>query len=142
MRSRAARILGRPLGRCALGDLSELQDPVLRRRARHVVTECARVREAERLMGRGDLVGLGEVMTEGHRSLAGDYKVSVPAVDELVAHLLAQDGVLGARMTGEASVDASSPCAAPTPRPSTPRATSPRRAWRVSPSRGAVRLAT
>ena len=39
-------------------------------------------------------------MTEGHRSLAVDYKVSVPAVDELVEHLAAQPGVLGARMTG------------------------------------------
>ena len=64
-------------------------DPVLRRRARHVVTECARVREAERLLARGNLRGVGAVMTEGHRSLAGDYRVSVPAVDELVEHLLA-----------------------------------------------------
>ncbi len=39
-------------------------------------------------------------MTEGHRSLAGDYRVSVPAVDELVEHLLGQPGVLGARMSG------------------------------------------
>ena len=50
---RAAQVLGRPLGLCTLGDLSELTDPVLRRRARHVVTECARVREAERLLGPG-----------------------------------------------------------------------------------------
>ena len=96
---RAAHILGRPLGRCELGDLSALTDPVLRRRARHVVTECARVREAERLLARGNLGALGAVMTEGHRSLAGDYRVSVPAVDELVEHLLGQPGVLGARMT-------------------------------------------
>ena len=63
---------------------------MLRRRARHVVTECARVREAERLLGRGNLVALGAVMTEGHRSLAVDYRVSVPAVDELVEHLAAR----------------------------------------------------
>ncbi|HUO49908.1 MAG TPA: galactokinase family protein, partial [Acidimicrobiales bacterium] len=43
---RAARLLGRPLGLCALSDLGALPDAVLRRRARHVVTECARVREA------------------------------------------------------------------------------------------------
>ena len=73
---RAAHMLGRPLGACELGDLSALADPVLRRRARHVVTECARVGEAERLLARGNLRGLGEVMTEGHRSLAGDYRVS------------------------------------------------------------------
>ena len=43
---------------------------------------------------------LGAVMTEGHRSLATDYRVSVPAVDDLVEQLLAQPGVLGARMAG------------------------------------------
>ncbi len=95
----AANMLGRPLGLCDLSDLSELADPVLRRRARHVVTECARVREVERLLGRRNLAGVGAVMTEGHHSLAGDYKVSVPVVDELVGDLLARPGVLGARMT-------------------------------------------
>ncbi len=97
---RAAHMLGRPLGLCELGDLSALSDPVLRRRARHVVTECARVGEAEAMLARGNLGGLGAVMTEGHRSLAADYRVSVPAVDQLVEHLLGQPGVLGARMSG------------------------------------------
>ena len=48
---RAAFELGRPLGQCTLGDLSQLRDPVLRRRARHVVTECARVRQMTTLLG-------------------------------------------------------------------------------------------
>ena len=47
---RAAHVLGRPLGACELGDLSQLADPVLRRRARHVITECARVRDAEQFL--------------------------------------------------------------------------------------------
>ena len=139
---RAAHIVGRPLGLCTLGDLSALHDPVLRRRARHVITECARVREAERLLARGNLTGLGSVMTEGHRSLAGDYRISVPAVDELVEHLLGQPGVLGARMTGGgfggcviALCDPDSPAL-------DPGANGPRRSWRVSPVAGATRLAT
>jgi galactokinase len=139
---RAANHLGRPLGRCGLGDLSELADPVLRRRARHVVTECARVREVEGLLGRGDLAAVGEIMTEGHRSLAEDYRVSLPAVDELVAHLLTQPGVLGARMTGGgfggcviALCQADSPALDPATH-------GPRRAWRVSPAAGAALLAT
>ena len=55
-----------------------------------MVTECARVREVERLLARGNLANLaavGQVMTEGHRSTAADYRVSTPAVDELVEHL-------------------------------------------------------
>ena len=139
---RAAHILGQPLGRCELGDLSELTDPVLRRRARHVVTECARVREAERLLGRGNMTDLGAVITEGHRSLATDYRVSVPAVDELVEHLLAQPGVLGARMTGGGFGGCVVALCRPDSPALDPAAHAPRRAWRVSPAGGAVRLAT
>ena len=107
-----------------------------------MITECARVREAERLLARGNLAGLGAVMTEGHRSLAADYRVSVPAVDELVELLLAQPGVLGARMTGGgfggcviALCRADSPAL-------DPASHGPRRAWRVSPSAGAALLGT
>jgi galactokinase len=139
---RAAHVLGRPLGLCALGDLSELPDPVLRRRARHVVTECARVREAERLLGRGDLSALGEVMTEGHRSLAADYRVSVPAVDELVEHLLSRPGVLGARMAGGGFGGCVVALCRPDSPALDPEAHAPRRAWRVSPTGGATRLET
>ena len=139
---RAAHILGRPLGTCALGDLSELADPVLRRRARHVITECGRVDEAERLLSRGNVSGLGAVMTEGHRSLAADYKVSVPAVDDLVEELLAQPGVLGARMTGGGFGGCVLALCVPDSPALDPAAHAPRRAWRVSPSAGATRLVT
>ncbi len=139
---RAAHILGRPLGTCELGDLSALVDPVLRRRARHVVTECARVREAERLLGRGNLIALGALMTEGHRSLAVDYRASVPAVDQLVEHLLALSGVLGARMTGGGFGGCVIALCRPDSPALDPAAHAPRRAWRVTPAAGATLLAT
>ncbi len=138
----ASHLLGRPLGLCELGDLSGLSDPVLRRRARHVVTECGRVRESERLLQQGNLVALGEVMTEGHRSLANDYRVSVPAVDELVDHLLTQPGVLGARMSGGGFGGCVIALCRPDSPALDPEAHAPRRAWRVSPSAGAALLAT
>ncbi len=137
---RAAHVLGRPLGLCTLGDLSELSEPVLRRRARHVVTECARVREAERVLARGNLVALGAIMTEGHRSLAGDYRVSVPAVDELVDQLLAMPGVFGARMSGGGFGGCViALCMGDSPALD-PMAHAPRRAWRISPAGGAKLL--
>jgi galactokinase len=139
---RAAHILGRPLGLCALGDLSALTDPVLRRRARHVITEGARVEEAERLLARGNLVGLGAVMTEGHRSLATDYRVSVPAVDELVEHLLGLPGVLGARMSGGGFGGCVIALCQPDSPALDPETHGPRRSWRVSPSAGATLLGT
>jgi galactokinase len=94
------------------------------------------------VLARGNLTALGEIMTEGHRSLANDYRVSVPAVDELVEDLLGQPGVLGARMTGGgfggcviALCTGDSPAL-------DPMAHSPRRAWRISPAGRAELLAT
>ena len=139
---RAAQVLGRPLGLCTLGDLSALSDPVLRRRARHVVTECARVRQAEALLAAGDLDALGETMTDSHRSLAADYRASVPAVDELVESLLAQPGVLGARMTGGGFGGCVIALCEPDSPALDPEAHTPRRAWRISPAGRASLLAT
>ena len=139
---RAAHILGRPLGLCALGDLSGLSDPVLRRRARHVITECARVGEAERLLARGNLSGLGAVMTEGHRSLATDFRVSLPAIDELVEHLLGLHGVLGARMSGGGFGGCVLALCRPDSPGLDPETHGSRRSWRVSPAAGATRLGT
>jgi galactokinase len=88
------------------------------------------------------MVALGHVMTEGHRSLATDYRVSVPAVDELVDHLLAQPGVLGARMSGGGFGGCVIALCRPDSPALDPAAYAPRRAWRVSPSAGAALLVT
>jgi galactokinase len=138
----AASHIGRPLGRCELSDLSALPEPVLRRRARHVITECARVTEIERLLARRNLVGVGAVMTSGHRSLAEDYKVSIPAVDELVDHLTHLPGVYGARMTGGGFGGCVIALCAPDSPALDPARYAPRRGWRISPSPGAALLAT
>ena len=98
--------------------------------------------EAERLLGRGNLVGLGEVMTEGQRSLAGDYRVSVPAVDELVEHLLGLPGVLGARMSGGGFGGCVIALCRPDSPALDPATHAPRRSWRISPAAGATRLGT
>jgi galactokinase len=94
----AARI--GPLGRAHLGDLDDLDDPVLRQRARHVVTECRRVRDTADALVTGDLALVGRLLSESHRSLAEDFAVSTPVLDDLVADLVTRPGVLGARLTG------------------------------------------
>ena len=75
--------------------------PTMRARARHVVSEIARVRAAVSAIALGDLVALGTIMAASHISLRDDFAVSVPAVDDLV-DLLQQaiGGQGGARMTG------------------------------------------
>jgi galactokinase len=95
----AAAIIG-PLGRADRADAAALDDPRLRRRCRHVVTECERVRGAVDALSSDDLVGAGALMTESHRSLADDFEVSTPAADALVARLISAPGILGARLTG------------------------------------------
>ena len=95
----AAAIVG-PLATARPEDVEVLEDPVLRRRARHVVTENARVRRFAAALGTGDLATAGAVMVEGHRSLRDDYEVSTPAMDAAVEELLAVPGVHGARLTG------------------------------------------
>lgn len=80
-------------------DLTRITDPVVRRRARHVVSETARVWEAVRLV-RADRPGeLGPLLTASHRSLAEDFEVSSAELDLAVGAAL-EAGALGARMTG------------------------------------------
>ena len=72
----------------------------LRRRARHVVTENARVRELAAAFAAGDLPAAGEIMVASHRSLRDDYESSTPGIDRLCDELQAVPGVFGARITG------------------------------------------
>lgn len=95
----AASIVG-DLRRCSESALAAIEDPVIRRRARHVVTECARVTDAVAALTVGDARGFGELMAASHRSLRDDFEVSTPQVDALVDHLSAIPGVHGARVTG------------------------------------------
>lgn len=69
-------------------------------RARHIVTETLRVDAAEEAVRDEDWIRFGQLMDESGASSAGDYDISHPTVEELVAHIRAQDGVLGARMMG------------------------------------------
>jgi galactokinase len=97
----ATRLLGVPMLRDVLDPArtAELPEP-LARRARHVVTENARVLEALDCMRAGDVARLGDVLDRSHASLRDDFDVSVPAVDRLVAIAQADPDVVGARMTG------------------------------------------
>lgn len=95
----AAAVVG-PLGLAGPDDLVGLRDPVLRRRGRHVVSECARVDAVAQALSEGDLAGVGAAMDASHRSLAEDFEVSTPDLDALVASLRSRPGVHGARVTG------------------------------------------
>ena len=73
---------------------------VVLRRARHVVTEDARVHAFVEASARGDVAEMGRLMVESHRSLQHDYEVSCAELDFLADRALEIEGVLGSRMTG------------------------------------------
>jgi galactokinase len=81
-------------------EVEAITEPVLRRRARHLVTENERVRGVCEAFARGDLAGAGALMTESHASLRDDQEVTTTRLDELVERLVATPGVHGARLTG------------------------------------------
>ena len=80
--------------------LRAIDDDLLRRRARHVVTENARVRRFASALRAGDLEAAGRAMVESHASLRDDFEVSTPVLDALVERLVGTAGVHGARLTG------------------------------------------
>jgi galactokinase len=100
---RAAALLGVPqlrdLDGADLPRIAALPDP-LSRRARHVVTEDARVLETVAALGAGDLAAVGRLFSASHASMRDDFEVSVPAVDALVTIAEAESAVYGARLTG------------------------------------------
>lgn len=89
-----------PLRTASLDDVAGIADAVLRQRARHVVTENARVHAAADALAAADHAELGRLFTESHLSLRDDFHSSTSVVDALVDRLVGTDGVFGARMTG------------------------------------------
>lgn len=100
----AARFFGVP----ALRDVSVAQfnaradelDDVIRKRARHVITENDRTLKAAAAMRAGDAATLGKLMNESHASMRDDFENSTKAMDAMVAAAQTHDACYGARMTG------------------------------------------
>ena len=93
----------------ALGDLTVeefedvqrvLTEDVLKRRARHAVTENQRTLQAFEALKREDIVQFGRLMNESHASLRDDYEVSCRELDLLAETAQKMSGVYGSRMTG------------------------------------------
>ena len=75
-------------------------DPIVARRAEHIVAENVRVLETVAAMEAGDFAALGRLFAAGHASLRDLFEISAPSLDALVEIASAVPGVVGARMTG------------------------------------------
>lgn len=96
---RAAETLGvEELRDATEADLARLSGEELKR-ARHIVTENARVLEAVGALRAEDYAAFGRLMYASHRSLRDDYEVSTPELDGFVG-LAEEAGAYGARLTG------------------------------------------
>ena len=75
-------------------------DPVVARRAAHIVAENKRVRTVVAAFESGDLAAVGEAFHAGHLSLRNLFEISSPELDALVEIAEKVPGVVAARMTG------------------------------------------
>ncbi len=84
------------------GGLASLEqaDPLLARRARHVITENGRVLAAAAALRAGALSAAGLLFNDSHASMRDDYEISTPEIDVLVALGQSHPDVHGARLTG------------------------------------------
>jgi galactokinase len=78
----------------------EMLPEPLNRRARHVITENARVLAAVEALRRDDTASLGRLFLESHASMRDDFEISLPEIDTLVDIAASDPDVLGARLTG------------------------------------------
>ena len=96
---RAARTLGvEQLRDAREEDLGRLSGEELKR-ARHIVTENARVIEAVEALRAGDFRDVGRLMYASHASMRDDFEISTPELDTFV-ELAEESGAQGARLTG------------------------------------------
>ena len=93
----------REVGPLRLADVqsaNRIADPVVRARARHVVTENERVRQFAAALAAGDFRAAGQLMIASHASLRDDFATSTTQMDAAVEHYSQVPGVYGVRMTG------------------------------------------
>ena len=140
----------RDLSPADLPALARVLEPLLLRRARHVVTENERVDATCRALRAADWETVGSLLRAGQRSLRDDYEVSTPELDALCELADALPGVYGSRLTGAGFGGCTLHLVAPDAAPELAEALAAgferrfgRRppVWAVKASRGAERLA-
>jgi galactokinase len=96
----AAKAIGvKALRDATLADLDKIPDDVVRRRARHVITENERVLSVAALLKSKRFVEVGPILSAAHKSLKDDFEVSCAELD-LAVDIATHAGAFGARMTG------------------------------------------
>ena len=98
-----AKIKAENLSQVSRADVEKYRDllgDTIYRRAKHVTSECERVRQSVIALNNGELETFGKLMCESHHSLRYDYEVTGKELDTLAETAQAQEGCIGSRMTG------------------------------------------
>ena len=95
----ASAAIGGTLRDSTADDLARIHEPLLRRRAAHVIGENIRVHAFAAALTAGDWQRAGDLMQQSHASLSNDFAVSCPQLDWLAVRAV-ECGAYGARMTG------------------------------------------
>lgn len=77
-----------------------IKNPIISKRAKHCIYENQRVLDAVESLKNNDLIKLGKLLNESHKSLDEDYEVTGIELNTLVKEAQKQEGCLGSRMTG------------------------------------------
>ncbi|PAR36502.1 galactokinase [Vibrio metoecus] len=76
-------------------------DPLVAKRARHIITENERTLQAAQALREGNMPRLAELMAASHASMRDDFEITVKEIDTLVEIVKAEIGEQGGvRMTG------------------------------------------
>ena len=89
------------LGNIKLDQLNKniFKDKIIYKRAKHVITENARVLDAKNYLKENNLKSFGKLMNESHLSYSKDFEASTEDVD-LIAKRSVENGASGCRLTG------------------------------------------
>ena len=83
-----------------LPSIKQLLPEALFPKAKHVITECARVQQAAEALQSGNLLVMGKLLQASHESLRDNFEVSCPELDFLALQANSTAGILGSRMMG------------------------------------------
>ena len=96
----ASKTLNVPSLRYAsLDQINLIEDSVIRKRAKHIISENDRVIQAASCLRENDAKQFGELMYSSHQSMRDDYEISSDELNRIVVSAR-NNGALGARLTG------------------------------------------
>ena len=104
----ALEVLGKKLNVTCLAQITpkkfeecaDMLAPTIKKRVRHVVNECERVRQSVVALKAGDIVTLGKLLNESHLSLKDDFEVTGRELDALAFAAQSHPSCIGSRMVG------------------------------------------